>query len=286
MARVDDPSIPMHALYSVWLVCGSSPQNHGIVVESESTALGTAVTTPHDDFWPRTTSDACITSKQPHRLALKIEKNKIEPPRRQTAPICLGEPRFLQGSYDCRMRTRPRSIQARSSAGDPYLSRPPLLVNCDPVPSQRNALSSLAPRIRSPRGFGPLEHHKPPCIVVFARPRRTAARLSAPTPPRSVGEVAVIRHRAPLTPEIEKAPPQPEVRHTDPNQAQLPPSQGIRRSPRPVRRPSADPVLAQPTIFASSDVAVFLSARRDEASANDTPGSQIAQAVTPKMTVT
>ncbi|EJK63974.1 hypothetical protein THAOC_15340 [Thalassiosira oceanica] len=98
--------------------------------------------------------------------------------------------------------------------------------------------------------------------------------LDARRHPSSAGEVAVIRHRAPLTPEIEKAPPQPEVRHTDPNQAQLPPSQGIRRSPRPVRRPSADPVLAQPTIFASSDVAVFLSACRDEASANDTPGSQ------------
>ncbi|EJK75487.1 hypothetical protein THAOC_02786, partial [Thalassiosira oceanica] len=71
-----------------------------------------------------------------------------------------------------------------------------------------------------------------------------------------------------------------EVRHTDPNQAERPPSPGIRRSPRPVRRPSADPVLAQPMSFTSSDVAVFLSACRDEASANDTPGSQIAQLAT------
>ncbi|EJK70075.1 hypothetical protein THAOC_08600, partial [Thalassiosira oceanica] len=190
MARIDDPSIPMHALYSVWLECGSSPQNHGIVVESESTALGTAVTTPHDDFWPRTTS-ATATS------------NGAYLPRRASVP-----------------------------------SR--VIVVCE----LGRGLFKLDP------GRWPisLEHHQPPCIVVFARPRRTAARLSAPTSPRSAGEVAVIRHRAPLTPEIEKAPPQPEVRHTDPNQAQLPPSQGIRRSPRPVRRPSADPVLAQPTI--------------------------------------
>ncbi|EJK48584.1 hypothetical protein THAOC_32604, partial [Thalassiosira oceanica] len=86
--------------------------------------------------------------------------------------------------------------------------------------------------------------------------------------------VAVIRHRAPLTPEIEIARFQSEARHTHPNQTERPPSPGIRRSPRPVRRPSADPALAQPMGFTSSDVAVFLSARRDEASANDTPGSQ------------
>ncbi|EJK44793.1 hypothetical protein THAOC_36637, partial [Thalassiosira oceanica] len=95
-----------------------------------------------------------------------------------------------------------------------------------------------------------------------------------PHRPRSAGEVAVIRHRAPLTPEIEIARFQSEARHTHPNQTERPPSPGIRRSPRPVRRPSADPALAQPMGFTSSDVAVFLSARRDEASANDTPGSQ------------
>ncbi|EJK74981.1 hypothetical protein THAOC_03309, partial [Thalassiosira oceanica] len=76
------------------------------------------------------------------------------------------------------------------------------------------------------------------------------------------------------TPEIEIARFQSEARHTQPNQTERPPSPGIRRSPRPVRRPSADPALAQPMGFTSSDVAVFLSARRDEASANDTPGSQ------------
>ncbi|EJK69150.1 hypothetical protein THAOC_09624 [Thalassiosira oceanica] len=146
--------------------------------------------------------------------------------------------------------------------------------------------SSLAPRIPSPRGLGPLDHHQPPCIVVYARPRRTAARLSAPTSSRSAGEFAVILHRAPLTPVLKTEPFQPEARLPDPNQVKIPPSPGIRRSPRPVRRPSADPVLAQPTIFASSDVAVFLSARRDEASANDTPGSQFAQLVTPIITVT
>ncbi|EJK75148.1 hypothetical protein THAOC_03135 [Thalassiosira oceanica] len=147
----------------------------------------------------------------------------------------------------------------------------------DIMASQRNALLPRASRILSPRGFGPLEHHQPPCIVVYARPRRTAARLSAPMSPRSAGEVAVIRHRAPLTPVLQTEPFQPEARLHDPDQMKIPPSPGIRRSPRPVRRPSADPVLVQPTIFASSDVAVFLSARRDEASANDTPGSQIVQ---------
>ncbi|EJK50794.1 hypothetical protein THAOC_30107 [Thalassiosira oceanica] len=90
-----------------------------------------------------------------------------------------------------------------------------------------------------------------------------------------IGEFAVIRHRAPLTPEIEIARFQSEARQTEPNQTERPPSLGIRRSSRPIRRPSADPVLPQPMSFTSSDVAVFLSARRDEASANDTPGSQI-----------
>ncbi|EJK77808.1 hypothetical protein THAOC_00335 [Thalassiosira oceanica] len=78
------------------------------------------------------------------------------------------------------------------------------------------------------------------------------------------------------------APPKPEGDEPSPTGGSYHPSPGIRRSPRPVRRPSADPVLAQPTIFASSDVAVFLSARRDEASANDTPGSQIAETGDPR----
>jgi len=56
MARVDAPSVLMHALDSVWLEGGSSPRHHGIVVESQSAALGTALTTLHEDFWPRTTS--------------------------------------------------------------------------------------------------------------------------------------------------------------------------------------------------------------------------------------
>ncbi|EJK76417.1 hypothetical protein THAOC_01820, partial [Thalassiosira oceanica] len=159
----------------------SSPRHHRMGVDSQSAALGTALTTPHDDFWPRTTS-------QPHRLSFQIEKNKTESPR-------------------CR---------------------------------------------------------------------------SAPTSPRSAGEVAVIRHRAPLTPVLQTKPFQTKARQTDPNQTERPPSLDIRRSPRPVRRPSADPVLPQPMSFTSSDVAVFLSARRDEASANDTPGSQIEELMTPK----
>ncbi|EJK60699.1 hypothetical protein THAOC_18901 [Thalassiosira oceanica] len=94
-------------------------------VDSQSAALGTALTTPHDDFWPQTTSsrihkpracrvcprlrcvalqnagkrrNTCIMSRQPHRLSFRIEKNKTESPRCQTAPICLGEPRsFFKG---------------------------------------------------------------------------------------------------------------------------------------------------------------------------------------------
>ncbi|EJK45088.1 hypothetical protein THAOC_36315, partial [Thalassiosira oceanica] len=50
------PSVPRHALDSVWIEFGSSPQHLGIVVESESAARGTAVMTPHDVFWPRTSS--------------------------------------------------------------------------------------------------------------------------------------------------------------------------------------------------------------------------------------
>ncbi|EJK59723.1 hypothetical protein THAOC_20017, partial [Thalassiosira oceanica] len=62
--------------------------------------------------------------------------------------------------------------------------------------------------------------------------------------------------------------PQPDGAGTLPRHPTQPPAR-----PPPLR----DPVLAQPMSFTSSDVAVFLSARRDEASANDTPGSQIAQ---------
>ncbi|EJK69246.1 hypothetical protein THAOC_09512 [Thalassiosira oceanica] len=132
-------------------------------------------------------------------------------------------------------------------------------------------------------------HCVDPSIVSYEYPRSPAAsyseqtRLKGGRRPRDAAQFPASGTPSPASrlrlPEIEKAPPQPEVRHTDPNQAQLPPSQGIRGSPRPVRRPSADPVLAQPTIFASSGgmaamFAVF-SARRDEARrANDTPGSQ------------
>ena len=65
MARVDATSVPMHALDSVWLECGSSPRHHGIVLERQSAALGTALTTPHDDFWPRTTSSRL---HKPHKF--------------------------------------------------------------------------------------------------------------------------------------------------------------------------------------------------------------------------
>ncbi|EJK50525.1 hypothetical protein THAOC_30473 [Thalassiosira oceanica] len=53
--------------------------------------------------------------------------------------------------------------------------------------------------------------------------------------------------------------------------------------PPPVYRPSADPVLAQPTIFASSDVAVFLSARRGEASATVSGGSHFTKVEDPRV---
>ena len=49
-----------------------------------------------------------------------------------------------------------------------------------PVARPRKTLSSLA-SIRSPQGFRPQEHHQPPCIVVYARHRRPAARISAST---------------------------------------------------------------------------------------------------------
>ncbi|EJK61035.1 hypothetical protein THAOC_18538 [Thalassiosira oceanica] len=267
-------------------------------------------------------------SRQPHRLSFQIEKNKIESPRCQTAPICLGEPRsFFKGLmivvcdlgrgglFKLDLDSGPISL-ATSPASKLLVrsrSRPPAAFECPDrfLKTSRPILdpsiasyecpftggfvsrfpasgtpSGLAHRIRSPREFGPRENHRPPCIVVYARPRRTAARQSAPTLPCSGSEFVDSRHHAPLTPEIEIPPFQSELRHTNPNQMERAPSPGIPRSPRPVRRPSADPVLAQPTIFASSDVAVFLSARRDEASANDTPGSQIAQPVTPKITVT
>ncbi|EJK73905.1 hypothetical protein THAOC_04452 [Thalassiosira oceanica] len=272
-------------------------------------AFGAAVTTPHDVFWPPTIlvtppqaacvscaspaavrchpkrRDTCTTSRQPHRLSFQIEENKIESPRCQTAPICLGEPQsFFKGLMIVVCDLSRGLFKLDLDSGPISLATSPaskLLFPASGTPS------GLAHRIRSPREFGPREHHRPPCIVVYARPRRTAARQSAPTLPCSGSEFVDSRHHAPLTPEIEIPPFQSEVRHTNPNQMERAPSPGIPRSPRPVRRPSADPVLAQPTIFASSsDVAVFLSARRDEASANDTPGSQIAQPVTPKITVT
>ncbi|EJK51348.1 hypothetical protein THAOC_29483 [Thalassiosira oceanica] len=104
-----------------------------------------------------------------------------------------------------------------------------------------------------------------PPAAVYCRIRPPSTHGCQPIrSPRSAGEVAVIRHRAPLTPVLQTEPFQPEARLHDPDQMKIPPSPGIRRSPRPVRRPSADPVLVQPTIFASSDVAVFLSARRSK----------------------
>ena len=78
ITRVDAPSVPIHALDSVWLECGLSPRHHGIVVESQSAALGTALTTPHEGFWPRTTSSrlhkprACrVCPRLPRRVALQ-----------------------------------------------------------------------------------------------------------------------------------------------------------------------------------------------------------------------
>ncbi|EJK45924.1 hypothetical protein THAOC_35437 [Thalassiosira oceanica] len=216
-----------------------------------------------------------ICASDPPEIEIARFRSPVPTAGRSSAPAdARGSTGPFVTSFDC-----PPLLAA------PYSERTPLFTANALAMRRRSQTAGrppASPCIRPPRIFGPQEHHQPPCIVVYARFRRTAARLSAPTSPRSAGEFAVIRHRAPLTPEIEIARFQSEVRQTEPNQTERPPSLGIRRSPRPVRRPSADPVLPQPMSFTSSDVAVFLSARRDEASANDTPGSQIEELMTPK----
>ncbi|EJK45581.1 hypothetical protein THAOC_35800 [Thalassiosira oceanica] len=185
------PSVPRHALDSAWLECGSSPQHLGIVVESESAALGTAVTTPHDVFWPRTTSSRLNKPRACHvRRRLRCFALQSAGIRASCRDSHIDSPSKLR-----RLRQSRRDVKRRLSASFPASGTPSSLAHCIP----------------SPRGFGTLEHHQPPCIVAYARPRRTAARLSAPMSPRSAGEVAVIRHRAPLTPVLQTEPFQPEA---------------------------------------------------------------------------
>ncbi|EJK56661.1 hypothetical protein THAOC_23410, partial [Thalassiosira oceanica] len=258
----------------------SSPQHLGMGVESQSTALGTDVTTPHDVFWPRTKSSrlnkppACRV--RPRLRYVAIQNAGIRASRRDSH---IDSPSKLRRITQSRRDVKRRLSASTSPGRAPLYGRRPRDAAQFPASGTPSGLSSY------PIASGNRTKGAPPSTVYCrVRPSSTHGYRSHIAP--TAGGFTVIRHRAPLTPEIEIARFQSEVRHTGPNQAERPPSPGIRHSPWPVRRPSADPVLAQPMSFTSSDVAVFLSARRDEASANDTPGSQIAQLVTPKITVT
>ncbi|EJK51377.1 hypothetical protein THAOC_29452, partial [Thalassiosira oceanica] len=213
----------------------------------------TAVTTPHDVFWPRRS----LSHLHKPRACRVRPRLRVPTAGRSSAPAdARGTAGSFVTSFDC-----PRSPAASFSKRRTLYGRRPR--DAPPAPSQLAELPPASPRLVSDR-LGDLNHRSTTGRSVLSYMPALDARLHAyPIPHRPS-----------------------EVRHTDPNQAERPPSPGIRRSPRPVRRPSADPVLAQPMSFTSSDVAVFLSARRDEASANDTPGSQIAQLVTPKIAVT
>ena len=109
-----------------------------------------------------------------------------------------------------------------------------------------------SPRNRTPRRHRPWEHLKPPCIVVFVhrgplgctpiRFRVALLRRRVRRYPASCASDAGAPNRAvPVRRETIRARPLPQS-----------PSRGIRQSPRPVHRPSADPILARPTEFASS----------------------------------
>ena len=107
-----------------------------------------------------------------------------------------------------------------------------------PVLRQRNTLPA-SPRIRSPRGFRPQEHHQPSCIVVYVCPRRPAARLPASASLYSAVESALRdrRHRSPPTPVLRFAPFQSIERQSEPTSGSNHPPE----APHEALRPSTAP---------------------------------------------
>ena len=147
---------------------------------------------------------------------------------------------------------------------------------CSPMPA-RATRTPAALRIRTPRSHRPLGRQRPPCIVVYARPRCTASRLSAPTSPRSAGEFADSGHRAPLTPVLHLSRSRRKGDKASPTGVTYHPPETPHGALPPVYCPSADPLFARPMIFASSVCCCVSFSEPRRSKCNDFSGSQFTE---------
>jgi len=137
------PSVPRHALDSVWLECGSSRQYHGMVVEIQSTQMVLLSRRPTTSSGLDESRHASTTSTSRVRVACFLNlgvhvvtatpnsPSKLRRIKRAAAMSNIERRLSASTSIDCpsrvvycRIRPRPWSIQARSLTVGPYLSRP------------------------------------------------------------------------------------------------------------------------------------------------------------------